>query len=145
MSTHMSLLDIFDVTADSLRFLDEAGKKRPKIIVILYILFVPTLLWFVFEAPHISLLISPFWFLSLLISVGIVLSFLMAYLLWRARIVNYYTPKSFLGLSVIICLLTLSLASFANRQFSTEINPQLSKGGLGFKLSKTVLSKKYNH
>lgn len=141
----MSLLDIFDVTVDSLRLLDEAGKKRPKIIVILYILFVPTLLWFVFEAPHISLLISPFWFLSLLILVGITLSFLMAYLLWRARIVNYYTPKSFLGLSVIICLLTLSLASFTNRLFSKEINPKRNKGGLGFELSKTVLSKNRHH
>ena len=141
----MSLLDIFEVTANSFRLLDEAGKKRPKIIIILYILFVPALLCFVFEVPHISLLISPFWFLSLLISVGITLSFLIAYLLWRTRIVDYYTPKSFFGLSVIICLLTLSLASFTNREFSTEINPQQSKGGLGFELSKTVLSKNYNH
>ena len=141
----MSLLDIFEVTANSFRLLDEAGKKRPKIIIILYILFVPALLWFVFEVPHISLLISPFWFLSLLISVGITISFLIAHLLWRTRIVDHYTPKSFFGLSVIICLLTLSLASFTNREFSTEITPQRSKGGLGFELSKTVLSKNYNH
>lgn len=139
----MSLLDIFDVTTNTLRLLDETGKKRPKIIIILYILFVPALLWFVFEVPYISLLISPFWFLSLLISVGIILSFLTAYLLWRARIVAYYTPKSFFALSVIICLLTLSLANFTNREFGTEINPQRSKGALGFELSKTVLIKNY--
>jgi|GEM_PF-3433302 len=141
----MSLMDIFDATTNGLRFLDEAGKKRPKLIIILYILLVPTLLWFVLELPYIVLLTSPFWFLSLSVSTGFIFSCLIAYLLWRRKIIDYYTPKSFFGLSVIICLLTLSLASFANRQLSTEINRELSKGGVGFELSKTVLSKKHNH
>lgn len=141
----MSLLDIFDVTANSLRFLDEAGKKRPKIIIILYALFVPTLLWFVLEAPYIALLTFPFWFLSLFISIGIMLSFLIAYLLWRASIIDYYTPKSFFGLLVIICLLTLSLVSFTNRQFGTKINAEQIKGSLGFELSKPISSKNYSH
>ncbi len=138
----MGLLDVLEATSNSLLLLDEVGKKRPKIIIILYILLVPTLLWFVLELPYVFLLTSPFWFSSLFISIGFILSCLTSYLLWRRKIVDYYTPKSFFFLSVIICLLTLSIASFANRQFSTEINSERSKGGLGFELSKTVLSKK---
>lgn len=141
----MGLLDIFDLTANSSRLLDETGKKRPKIIIILYILLVPVLLWFVLELGYIFLLTSPFWFSLLFITIGFVLSSLIAYLLWIRKIVDYYTPKSFFGLSVIICLFTLTIASFANRQFSPEINSERSKGGLGFELSKTVLSKKSDH
>lgn len=141
----MKLLDIFDVAHNALSLMDGASKKKSKVPFILYIALVPALLWFVFELPYTTLLSALSWFLLLFIPVGVILSFLIAYVLWRVRMIDYYTPKSFLVLSVIICLLTLSLASFANRQFSTEINPQRSKGGLGFELSKTVLSKNRKH
>jgi len=139
----MSLLDIFDAAHNGLGFSNELAKKRPKIIIILYVLFVPTLLWIVLEAAYIALLTSPFWFLSLFISIGILLSFLIAYLLWRTSIIDYYTPKSFFGLSVIVCLLILSLASFTNRQFGTKNNANQTKGSLGFELSKPISIK--NH
>jgi len=138
----MNLLDIFDTAHNTLSLMDKASKKKPKVPFMLYVILVPSLLWFAFELPYITLLTSPFWFLSLFIPVGVILSFLIAYVCWKMRMIDYYTPKSFFSLSVIICLLTLSIASFANRQFSTEINSERSKGGLGFELSKTVLNKK---
>lgn len=141
----MKLLDIFDAAHNVLFLMDGENKKKSEVPFMLYIALIPILLWFVFELPYITSLSAPFWFLSLFIPVGIILSFLIAYVLWRRRMIDYYTLKSFFVLTVIICLFTLSLASFTNRQFSTEINTQRSKGGLGFELSKTVLSKKYSH
>jgi hypothetical protein len=117
----MNLLDIFDVTSNASNLLDESGKKQTKIQLIFNALLVPTLIWFVFELPFIIALNSPFGFLSLFITANVILSFLTAYVLWRTQVIAYYTKQSFVSLSIVICLFTLSIASFTNRQYRTEI------------------------
>lgn len=137
----MNLLDIFDVTADfsSLDSTDTGSSKTkpPKVLIICYILLVPSIVWLVAEAKSITNLQSPVLFLMLFGTIGVVFSFIIMYFLWQTGLIEFFTKRFAVIILIPILFLTLSSASFIN----TSKN---ENGRLGFnsKISYQSTSKK---
>lgn len=116
----MGLSDLLDVFVNlSLLLLGgkKPGTKRPKIYILFYILLIPSLVWFIIELRSILRLQSPYLFIALFIVLGLILTVLTIIVIYKIGLIEKMTKKDFFLILIPMTLLTICVASYANRIF----------------------------
>ncbi|MBI3220538.1 MAG: hypothetical protein HYZ44_13575 [Bacteroidetes bacterium] len=112
----MSFLDILDIFSNVSQIGDkEPGAKRPKIYVLFTILLVPGIFWFAIEVQSIVQLPSPFLFLALSITGGLILTIGVIILLYQLALIETLRLRDFFTILIPVTLLTISFVSYAMR------------------------------
>jgi len=115
----MDLLNfISEVLANPLLTDDKDSKKRrPKIYILFFILLIPSFLWFLVELKAVFDLTAPILFLVIFISTGLLLSVGTLILIYKLGLIEELSTKDVFTIVIPVTLLTVSIASFANRTF----------------------------
>lgn len=96
---------------------DKSERNRPVIFIFFYILIVLGIFLFAIELTSITNLRSPILFLGLFVTIGITLTFGIIILFFRLNLIEQIKRKDFFTILIPIILLTISLASFMNRNY----------------------------
>lgn len=136
----MNFLDIFDVFSNaSLIGSTNSEKRKPNILILFYILLIPSIFWLAIELKSISKLLSPILFVVLFLILGVILSVLILILIYKLNLIEQISKKDFSMILLPICIITISAASLINRanglgnkNFSVTMGTERMKGFLGF-------------
>jgi hypothetical protein len=121
----MGLFDVVDIfTSLSLLGQKDAEKKRPRIFILFYILFILGLFGLFIELNPIFNLLTPIWFIGLFTIIGLLLTLGTVILIWKLNLIEQINRKDFFAILIPITLLTISGASFINRSYGKTNNFQ---------------------
>ena len=140
----MSLLDVVDIFTNTSLLTDKGvEKERPKILILFYILMIPGVLGLVIELNSIFNLLKPIWFIGLFIIIGLLLTLGVVILVWKLNLIDQIQRKDFVAILISITLLTISGASFVNRNYGLTSNYKtfvITEPQHGTTISKTVVT-----